>query len=654
MAVERMAYLVERWHDGLGNVHPLLASRRYLIGRAKTSDIVIPDDLCSRQHAEVFYHDGQWRLRDCGSLNGTRVNGKPVSNECLLSPNDEVQIGRTVLVFVERLDQLEQTREMPVPIGEEQLAIRKRLGRTRYELTDFPEPTSGEVTEPTTAFINRQRASRDLSLLYRLALEMGGANNEMELANVVLRGLLEATFADAAALYRIQNNSAVLLAHQERSLGGVCPRLPDSLLREVLKSREAIFAEHPRRLELWDADARSLPVSQGGATSIAALICAPVIVRDEIELLLMVCCLDPLKVLTSEDLEVTVAVARQMAVAWQAVTRHRELAEENQRLRVQVLQEVQLIGESPAIQEVKRKIQLAAQSDATVLIRGETGVGKELVARAIHLCSPRASKPFVCLNCAALAESLLESELFGHEKGAFTGATERKIGKFEAAHQGTIFLDEIGELTPGAQAKLLRVLEGHPFERVGGSQPIRVNVRVLAATNRSLEEAIQAERFRLDLYYRLQVIEIFVPPLRERREDIPLLAEFFLRQFAVQMGRRLRGFTQAALKKLVEHRWPGNVRELRNVIERAVVLTHRNTIDADDIWISPIERGVSSEATPAPSFEPISLEEVEKRHILATLEHTKWNKSQAARILGIERSTLDRKIHAYGLQKEVI
>jgi Nif-specific regulatory protein len=372
-----------------------------------------------------------------------------------------------------------------------------------------------------------------------------------------------------------------------------------------------------------------------------------------VEFLLQVCCLDPLKVLTSEDLELTVALARQVAVAWQALRSRQELAEENQRLRSQALQEVHLVGESPALQEVKRKIQLAAASDVTVLIRGETGVGKELVARAIHYCSPRAGKPFICLNCAALAESLLESELFGHEKGAFTGATERKIGKFEAAHQGTIFLDEIGELTPSAQAKLLRILEGHPFERVGGSQPIRVNVRVVAATNRPLEEAIQAGRFRLDLYYRLQVMEIFVPPLRERREDIPLLAEYFLRQFASQMGRRLRGLTPAAMKKLLEHHWPGNVRELRNVIERAVVLTQRQVIDAEDIWLAPVQPESRSVQQPSSAYEPITLEELEKRHILATLEHTKWNKSQAARILGIERSTLDRKIHAYGLAKEL-
>ncbi|MCS7160084.1 MAG: sigma 54-interacting transcriptional regulator [Gemmatales bacterium] len=652
MGSERTAYLVVRRHDGLGNVYPLEPAHRHLIGRAKTSEIVLADDLCSRQHAEVYYREGGWRIRDCGSLNGTRVNGQLLTAEYALCPNDEVQIGRTRLVFVERLDQLEQTREMPVPVGEERLLIRRRLGRTRYELTDLPDLSEQDIAEPPTILANRQRISRDLSLLYRLALEMGMATNETELARVVLNGLLEATLADAAVLYELQEGRASVLAHQERTLGGVCPRMPDFVLQEVLKTREAIFAEHPRRLQLTDRDNPHLPQSRSGSGPISALVCAPVVIHDRVELVILVCVLDPLKSLTSEDLDVTVALGKQLAVAWQAVRRQQELAQENKRLRDQVLQEVRLVGESPGIQEVKQKIQLAARSDATVLIRGETGVGKELVARAIHLCSSRAGKPFVCLNCAALAESLLESELFGHEKGAFTGATERKIGKFESAHQGTIFLDEIGEMTPSAQAKLLRILEGHPFERVGGSQPIRVNVRVVAATNRSLEEAIQAGRFRLDLYYRLQVIEIMVPPLRERREDIPLLADFFLRQFAQQMGRRLRGFTPAALKKLQEHNWPGNVRELRNVIERAVVLSHHHTLDADDIWLAPVRPEAVPAESPQPVYEPITLEELEKRHILATLEHTRWNKSQAARILGIERSTLDRKIHAYGLQKD--
>ena len=245
----------------------------------------------------------------------------------------------------------------------------------------------------------------------------------------------------------------------------------------------------------------------------------------------------------------------------------------------------------------------------------------------------------------------MESELFGHEKGSFTGATEKKVGKFEAANHGTIFLDEIGEMAVGAQAKLLRVLEGHPFERVGGGTPIKVDVRVVAATNQPLEQAVRDGRFRRDLFFRLQVVEIRVPPLRERKTDVPLLAEHFLRRFVRETGRRIRGFTPAALAKMKEYQWPGNVRELRNVIERAVALGQGPVLDVNDIWLSSLEVNTPSREGDAPPYEALPLEEVEKRHILHTLAHTDWNKSQAAAILNIERSTLDRKIKGYGLKR---
>ena len=287
-----------------------------------------------------------------------------------------------------------------------------------------------------------------------------------------------------------------------------------------------------------------------------------------------------------------------------------------------------------------------------MLIRGESGVGKELVARAVHFSSPRKKGPFCVLNCAALSESLLESELFGHERGAFTGATERKIGKFEAADGGTLMLDEIGEMSPTIQAKFLRVLEGHPFERVGGSEPINVDVRVIAATNRDLERDVAEGSFRRDLYFRLRVLEIVVPALRKRPEDIPELAHHFLMRFNAETGRKIRGFGSDAMEQMLRYRWPGNVRELKNVVERAVVLARGEIIEMEDLALSKLSTaGDTAEIVPSSSnsFEPMSLEELERRQILATLNATSWNKSQTARILGIERSTLDRKIDRYEL-----
>jgi Nif-specific regulatory protein len=290
-----------------------------------------------------------------------------------------------------------------------------------------------------------------------------------------------------------------------------------------------------------------------------------------------------------------------------------------------------------------------------VLIRGESGVGKELVARAVHFSSPRRKGPFVCLNCAALSRSLLASELFGHEQGAFTGATQRKIGKFEAAHEGTLMLDEIGEMSPAIQAKFLRVLEGHPFERVGGTETVKVDVRVIAATNRDLERDVTEGRFRRDLYFRLRVLEIIVPSLRKRVEDIPELSHYFLQRFNAETGRKLRGFTPEAMEMMRKYRWPGNVRELKNVVERAVVLARGEFIEREDLTLSQIstagDTGEQQLAHAAP-FRPASLSEIERDHILATLVATNWNKSQTAALLGIERSTLDRKIRRYELAEE--
>lgn len=636
MSAGPKAFLVVRRDDSAGNVFALHAGKRYVLGRANTNEIVLNDDLCSRQHAEVSFNGGKWFLRDLGSLNGTRVNDQLIQHEVELQPLDEIGLGRCRLWFVESLDQLPP----PPSEGEEvsiSIAVRKRLGQTRY---DFRLPS---VDDEACSTASRNRISQDLSLLYRLALNMGSAGTSDELIQVVLSGLLEATPADAAAVLAVDEHKGRLLAFQSRLAQDTYREAPDKLVQEVIASGEGILAEDTKRLHRHGTRGPN-------PLGVSSFICAPVKTSDQVVALLHLYCVDPFKSLGSEDLELVVAISKTMAVAWHSLRRQASLLEENQRLKAQVASEVQLVGESPELEAIKAQIARVAPTNATILIRGESGVGKELVARAIHLASPRRDGPFVCLNCAALAESLLESELFGHEKGAFTGATQRKIGKFEAAHNGTIFLDEIGEMNPNAQAKLLRVLEGHPYERVGGSEPIRVNVRVVAATNRPLEEAVNAGQFRRDLYFRLQVIEIRVPPLRERRSDIPVLAEFFLRRFLEETGRRLKGFTAAALEKMQSYHWPGNVRELRNVIERAVALGKGPMLDAQDIWLSGLE--LDKQQTAAPStYLPRSLEEVEKEHIAATLRHTDWNKSQAAAILGIERSTLDRKIKAYDLQR---
>lgn len=305
-----------------------------------------------------------------------------------------------------------------------------------------------------------------------------------------------------------------------------------------------------------------------------------------------------------------------------------------------------LIGSSPGIVEVYKTTARATLSSSTVLIHGESGTGKELVSRAIHQNSARKNRKFVAVNCGALTESLLESELFGHIKGAFTGAQSDKAGLFEEADGGTLFLDEVGDISPGLQVKLLRVLQEGEIRPVGSQKQIRVDVRIVAATHRNLEEMVREGKFREDLYYRLKVIEIEIPPLRDRREDIPELSRVFLRKYSSRLGKKVRDISPSAMELLIRHPWPGNVRELEHQIERAVALTGSNLLSEDDFEFS--------DSTPVPSRpdgpgDAKSLESMEKDHILRVLKETDYNKSKASEVLGIDRATLYRKAQKYGI-----
>jgi len=328
---------------------------------------------------------------------------------------------------------------------------------------------------------------------------------------------------------------------------------------------------------------------------------------------------------------------------------HHKLVQENQFLRKELKKQYKLrdmISKNEKMLEIFDLARTVAKSSSTVLIQGESGTGKELLARAIHDESPRKDEPFISVSCASLTESLLESELFGHEKGAFTGATAINRGKLELAQDGTLFLDEIGDISLKLQMDLLRVLEQKEFRRVGGSELIAISSRILAATNRDLNKAITEGRFRADLYYRLNVISIHIPPLRERREDIPLLVDHFVEKFNIEMGKQVQGVSEEAVRILVDNDWPGNARELRNVIERAMVVAKGNIITESDISL-PTTPGGTNHRTK-------SLEEIEKEHILAVLLKNQWNIVRSAHALGIDRVTLYNKIKKFDLKKEAV
>ncbi|MBC8289077.1 MAG: sigma 54-interacting transcriptional regulator [Planctomycetes bacterium] len=654
------AYLILRDELKWRNVFRLTSGQVTTVGRAPTNRVVVPDDICSRHHCEVFQTKGEWILRDLGSRNGTLIDGNRVTEDWNLTEGDQVQIGEFYLVFTYEiskagedptggLDDGTDTYDGTATIDSSSPEILYRRNRTRFH-------------PGADADIGRDRTSQELADLYKLALEMGSANDSRQLADIVLQGLFENVRVDIGAILLLGENkkprpdelAITVYRTREDAEDKAYEKVSSSLSSIVLTNQEAVLVR-----DIKD-DSRLSETGSLEKLQARSVICAPIRTPDNVHGLVHLYTTKGNRVLGVEDLEYTLAVADQFALALENLQQREQLKDglakardEAEGLRNQLGIESELVGNSPAMQSLKELIGRIAPTDATVLIRGESGVGKELVSRAIHFGSDRRNGPFVCMNCAALSETLLESELFGHEKGSFTGAVGRKIGKFEQANRGTLFLDEVGEMSLSIQAKFLRVLEGHPFERVGGGSQIPVDVRVLAATNRDLEKAIEEKKFRQDLFYRLFVVEVAIPNLRDHATDVPLLANHFLNRFIERTGREITGFSEEAMELLLGYEWPGNVRELQNTIDRAVILTRNIQVEVEDIQLS------TQTATAANGKEPeikaanrdITLERLEREHILATLERTSWNKSMAAQILGIERSTLDRKLKRYNVSR---
>ena len=354
-----------------------------------------------------------------------------------------------------------------------------------------------------------------------------------------------------------------------------------------------------------------------------------------------------------EEMASVVALALDNCLAYEEITRLKDqLAQENIYLQEEIKTEHnfdEIVGRSPALKKVLTRVEKVAPADSSVLINGETGTGKELIARAIHDLSQRKDRPLIKVNCAALPIGLIESELFGHEKGAFTGALTKKTGRFELAHQGTIFLDEIGDLPPEIQVKLLRILQEPEFERVGGTQTIKVDVRVIAATNRDLEKAVSENSFRSDLYYRLNVFPIHLPSLREREGDVPLLVQYFVNKHASKMGKRIEKVNQKTMRRLTEYAWPGNIRELENVIERSVILSSESILEIEDEFALPSSTHLDQEEK-----ELVTLHDVERNHIVEILNQTGWvveGRKGAARILDLHPNTLRGRMKKLGIKR---
>jgi len=637
----------------------LVDGERMTLGRAPTNHIIIHDDRASRFHAEIFATSTGWSIRDLESRNGTLLGGEPLVSDRVLASGDMVAIGRVEILFCEGDPPTDPAGGSGVISGTSTHEIHADQDQWRASIT-HRRTHSGLLDDIRNTVEIMPRVGRAAAELCRLAFSLGRAVDlpavsQLALESaiqgvgaakgiVLLAGLASDARPDAKAGLEANGLECVAALPQSWPIG----QIPQGVIAAVLASDEALLASVAPPCPKTEGNNKSnaglkmssisSPVRSGGkAVGVMHLEINP---HDHET--------------TPDDLEFVMAVCDTLGVAIENLTARAILstklattADEIERLKRRLGDESRMVGSSAVLQAITGQIGRVASTKATVLIRGESGVGKELVARAIHDASDRKNRPFICLNCAALSETLLESELFGHEKGAFTGATERKAGKFESAHKGTLLLDEIGEMSPSIQAKFLRVLEGHPFERVGGSAPVQVDVRVVAATNRNLEEAVAAGDFRRDLYFRLKVVEILVPPLRKRPEDIEALARHFLSRFADETGRPVRTFTPEAMKAMLAYHWPGNIRELRNCIERAVVLSADDCVDAHELALSQLSSpgNTGKQASPRSGpFVPETIDEVERRHVMATLEAVGGNKTKTATILGIERSTLDRKL----------
>jgi transcriptional regulator with GAF, ATPase, and Fis domain len=608
------------------------------IGRDPSNEISLLDSLVSRRHCVIRKEANSFRLQDLESRNNTFVSGVPVMDRVLVH-GDQIRVGNSVLIFQGANSEILpgnaslQLDATPVP-GAATVILRKEDARYLQ-----PARPDGLPATPKTV--------RDLNVLLEFSRTLNSVRGLEALQQKVLEAVLEVVPADQAAILLTENGVAGFssIVGRHRGLG------PDqqihasqTILNRVLDENLAVLSND---VESDVAYRESESLLERRVHSILAV---PLEVQDKVLGVLYLDASSPGARFDSDLLELVTTLGNIAALAIENARHVERLGGENRRLNEELSIHHSMIGESKAMHEVYDFVSRVAGRDSTVLISGESGTGKELVARAVHTNSTRADKPFVAINCAAITETLLESELFGHERGSFTGAVSQKKGKLEVAEGGTVFLDEIGELAVPMQAKLLRVLQEREFERVGGTRPIKLDVRLIAATNRDLKEASRTGAFRPDLYYRLNVVSLRMPALRERREDIPMLSAFFATQYGEKVKRRVAGISPEARACLTRYDWPGNVRELENAIERAVVLGSTELILAEDLPDSILEETASA-------GEPVSalhdgIREAKKVLIERAIEQANGNYTDAAKILGVHPNHLFRLIRTLNLKQK--
>jgi Nif-specific regulatory protein len=586
-----------------------------VIGRETAANLCIADASVSRRHSRIERKDDGFVITDLESLNGTFVNDVPVKSR-LLEHGDRVRIGDSQFLFL--------THE-----GDSM----SKSSDVRIEETQVISGSTVQIRFDHAIYL----MGRDLSALMKVSTTINSIRGLDDLLERLLELLFEVVPAQRGAILLTNEGtfetSLVFGLHRTHGKDRAVT-VSRTFVQQVLRDGVALLANDG--VSEWTEASDSL-ISTGAQS----VMCVPLILFDRKIGVLYLDTTSPRDPFNNDHLKLVAAISGIAAVAIENARQFEWLETEKERLLSDVNIEHNMIGETAAMQRVYHFISKVAPTDATVLISGESGTGKELAARAIHRNSKRSQKAFMAVNCAALNESLLESELFGHEKGSFTGALAQKKGRLEIADGGTIFLDEIGELTLALQVKLLRVLQEREFERVGGTVTLKVDLRVIAATNKNLEEAIEAGEFRQDLYYRLNVVSLEMPALRERREDIMLLANYFADKYGARCNRKLRGFSTEARNYLTAYDWPGNVRELENAIERAVVLGTTDLILPEDLPEAVLEARLSS-TSPLRYHEAVT--QAKKEIILDAAAQVNGNFAEAARLLGVHPNYLQRLV----------
>ena len=626
-----MAYLL--LHQDDTRVRSFLLNKDVTtIGRSSVNDIAVPDRFVSREHAKVIrMEDGDFEIRDLGAKHPIRINDKVVVKH-KLREGDRIQVGNSLLLY-----QAEETS----PQGRVEFLSPDEMTQVSVEVASL----DAKKTQPFSMldldskdFLSLQRDHQRLMLLYEFSKAI---NSHLEESHNLLDEIMNTAFKtlDAergfVALLDAKTGelNCELIRDESLEQGGEDLEVSKTIFHRVLNEGISILTVNALK------DSQFEQAKSVRQFNIRSAICAPLMFRDEV---LGVVYLDNRASagrFFEDDLMFLMAMCHQAGIAMGNAALHRQVLKENVRLADALLPKFQIIGESDEMKRIFQTMKKVAPSDITILLQGDTGTGKELIARSLHSLSPRSENPFVAVNCAAIPKELIESELFGHEKGAFTGATSSREGKFQLAHGGTIFLDEVGDMSLDTQAKVLRVLEERELQRVGGSKTFQVDVRVIAATNKELHKEVEQGDFREDLFYRLNVVPITIPPLRQRKSDIISLAEHF-------MAGRAKNISRSAQKLLKAYAWPGNVRELKNTIERAIVLGNGEVIQPEDL---PHGIRMGGKVISAPME---SLDHMEEDHVIRVLRYTGWNKSETAKILGVTRQTLDNKIQKYGLNKE--